>query len=74
MWRSTIQEEGQRRMLRKMLQKKFGPLPPEMVERLDELSGEKLEEVALAYTDAAPLAELNLTAPPAGGGAAPAGG
>jgi hypothetical protein len=65
MIRSTIQEEGQRRMLRKQLEKKFGPLPPEVVERLEELPGDKLEEIALAYTDVASLAELKPLNPPA---------
>jgi hypothetical protein len=51
---------GQRELLRKLLEKKFGPLPPAAIDRLDALSAEKLEEVALSYTEAATLKDLGL--------------
>jgi hypothetical protein len=73
MIRSTIQEEGQRRLVQRLLERKFGPLPPEAVQRLEALRPEELEEVAWAYPDASSLAELNLTDRPAGEGSAPAG-
>ncbi len=62
---NTIKEQGRllgkRELLRKQLEKKFGPLPLPAADRLDALPAERLDEIALSYTDAASLKELGLT-------------
>jgi len=62
---NTIEERGRllgkRDLLRKQLEKKFGKLPPETLQRLEALPVERLDEIALAYTDVASLKELGLT-------------
>ena len=50
-----------RDIARKLLQKKFGELPQVTLTRLYELPVERLEEIALSYTEAASLKELGLT-------------
>ena len=62
---NSIKEQGrvlgQRELLRKQLQKKFGELPQVTLDRLSELSVEQLEEIGLSYTDVATLKDLGLT-------------
>jgi flagellar biosynthesis/type III secretory pathway protein FliH len=52
-------EQG-RRMLQKQLQARFGPLSPSVHERLESLSPERLEELALVLLEAHSLQELGL--------------
>jgi Domain of unknown function (DUF4351) len=52
---------GKRDVLRKQLEKKFGPLPPDVLQRVEALSVERLDEIALSYTDVSSLKELGLT-------------
>jgi hypothetical protein len=49
-----------RDIARKLLQKKFGELPQAVLDRLLMLPVERLEEIALSYTDVASLKELGL--------------
>jgi hypothetical protein len=58
-----------REMVQKQLEKKCGALPPAAIDRLKMLPIERLEEIALSYTDVASLQELGLVdAPPATAG------
>lgn len=50
-----------RDIARKLLQKKFGELPQVTLDRLYALPVERLEEIALSYTEAATLKDLGLT-------------
>ena len=50
-----------RDLVRKQLQKKFGELPQVTLDRLYALPVERLEEIALSYTEAATLKDLGLT-------------
>jgi hypothetical protein len=50
-----------REIVRKLLDKKFGPLPEGVQQRLWLLSGERLDEIVLAVLDATSLKELGLT-------------
>ena len=52
---------GKRELVCKQLEKKFGALPQAALDRLDALPVERVEEIALSYTDAASLKELGLT-------------
>jgi hypothetical protein len=67
---NSIEERGRvkglREMVRKQLEKKFGPLTDEPLRRLNALPVERIEEVALAFTDARSLDDLGLgNEPPA---------
>jgi Domain of unknown function (DUF4351) len=53
-------QQGQRTMLRKLLEARFGPLSPGAQERLDSLDTERLEELALELLTAQSLQELGL--------------
>lgn len=53
--------KGTRDLVRKMLTKKFGELPQVTLDRLYRVTPERLEEIALSYTDAATLKDLGLT-------------
>lgn len=61
---SVFEERGVRRLVRQQLDKKFGPLGQDVLDRLDRLPFEKVEEIALAFADAKSLAELGLETPP----------
>ena len=50
-----------RDLVRKQLDKKFGPLPQVVLDRLGTLTAERLEEIALSFTEAATLKDLGLT-------------
>ncbi|MCI0700213.1 MAG: DUF4351 domain-containing protein [Planctomycetia bacterium] len=50
-----------RNLVRKLLEKKFGPLPEAVFDRLCMLPIERLEEIALSYTDVTSLKDLGLT-------------
>jgi hypothetical protein len=52
--------KGKRNLLRRQLEKKFGPLSPEAIHRLDSWPAERLEEVADKILDARSLDELGL--------------
>jgi hypothetical protein len=62
---NSIEERGRlkamREIVRKQLAKKFGELPQMAIDRLNMLSVERLEEIALSYTEAATLKDLGLT-------------
>ena len=53
--------EGIRQLVRKMLDKKFGPLSPHVAEQIEALPAERLEEISLALMDARSLEELGFT-------------
>jgi hypothetical protein len=53
-------QQGQRTMLQKMLESRFGPLSPDARQRLDGLSPERLEVLALELLKAGSLRELGL--------------
>jgi hypothetical protein len=59
-WYEEGELKGLRRLLRRQLEKKFGPLSPEVALRLESWPVERLEEVGLAYMDARSLDELGL--------------
>jgi hypothetical protein len=52
--------QGQRTTLRKLLERRFGPLSPTAQERLESLGPERLEELTLAVLEAQSLQELGL--------------
>jgi hypothetical protein len=54
------QEQGQRTMLQKLLEARFGRLSPDARQRLEGLSPERLEVLALALLEARSLRELGL--------------
>ncbi|MHC5536760.1 DUF4351 domain-containing protein [Singulisphaera rosea] len=54
------QEQGERGLLRKQLEARFGPLNPGVCQRLDKLDVEKFEAIALAVLTARSLQELGL--------------
>lgn len=54
--------KGQRELVRKLLDKKFGPLPQEVLTQIEAMSIARLEELSLAILDAKSLEELGLTA------------
>ena len=53
-------QQGQRTTLQKQLKARFGPLSPSTQQRLDSLSPEQLEALALALLKARSLQELGL--------------
>ena len=53
---------GQRRILQKQLEKRFGPLDRQVLVKLESLSGARVEELSLALLDARSLDELGLEA------------
>jgi hypothetical protein len=53
-------QEGRRTTLEKLLEARFGPLSPSAQQRLDNLSGERLEALTLALLKARSLQELDL--------------
>lgn len=68
-WLERGRETGIRAMVRKQLEKKFGPLPADAAVRLDTLPIERVEEIGLGVIDARSLGELGLAEPAAPGGA-----
>jgi hypothetical protein len=54
------QQQGQRTMLQKQLEARFGPLSPSARERFENLSPERLEALALELLEARSLQELGL--------------
>jgi hypothetical protein len=67
-WLEQGRVKGMREVLRKQLDKKFGPLGPDVLQRIDDLPDEKLEETLLLFVDAKSLDELGLgTGGPEGG-------
>jgi Domain of unknown function (DUF4351) len=53
-------EKGQRKSARLLLEKRFGPLTPEVQQRLEEWPTDRLDELLLALVDAPSLRALNL--------------
>ena len=52
--------EGERKMLHRQLERRFGPLSQEVRERLDMLPLERVEALSTAILDATSLKELGL--------------
>jgi hypothetical protein len=52
--------EGERKLVRSLLERRFGPLSPEVRERLDALPAERIEALGVALLDAKSLKELGL--------------
>ncbi len=61
-------ERTLRALVPKLLEQKFGPLPPFVAGQLAAFPTERLEEIALRYFSAASLGELGLGEPPAANG------
>jgi len=59
-WHERGREEGERRILERLLQKRFGPLNSELRKRLTSVPADRLEELADAILDAKSLKELGL--------------
>ena len=59
-WLEEGELKGLRRLLRRQLEKKFGPLSPEALRRFETWTAERLEDVGLASIDARSLDELGL--------------
>ena len=63
---NSIKEQGRllekREDVRKLLDKKFGPLPQDVLAHIEALSVERLDEILLAILDAKSLDEVGLTA------------
>ena len=59
-WLEQGRVKGMREVLRKQLDKKFGPLVPDVLQRINDLPDEKLEETLLSLVDAKSLDELGL--------------
>jgi hypothetical protein len=53
-------QQGQRTMLRKVLEARFGPLNPSAQQRFESLSPEQLEDLVLSLLKARSLQELGL--------------
>lgn len=53
-------EQERRELVRKQLEKRFGPLSPAALSKLQGMTAERLEEIALSYTEASSLTELGL--------------
>ncbi len=53
-------ERGQKSLVGEQLQERFGPLPTKAVDRLDQLTAERLREVGKALLRANSLKELGL--------------
>lgn len=52
--------EGQRKTVRMQLERRFGPLPPPAIERLQACSDDEIEEIATGFVDGKSLKELGL--------------
>jgi hypothetical protein len=59
------QAEGQRTLIERQLEKRFGPLSPAVRGKLEDWPNEKLADLALALLDAASLRDLGLEDAPA---------
>jgi hypothetical protein len=59
-WYEKRQEQGQRELLRKMLEVRFGPLSATAQERLKQLPAEQLDSFAEVLLRAQSLKELGL--------------
>lgn len=59
-WFEQGEVKGQRKILALLLEQRFGPLSPQVRERLESLSAERLDEVARAVLGAKSLEELGL--------------
>ena len=63
-WEQKGEERGRteeaRRLLRLLLEEKFGPLSPGVIERLNGMSREAIEQVLRAVIKASSLRELGL--------------
>jgi hypothetical protein len=55
------QVKGMRKSLQALLDKKFGPLEPDVIKRVENLPVSKVEELTLAILDAKSLAEMGLS-------------
>jgi hypothetical protein len=53
-------QQGQRTTIRKLLERRFGPLSPAAQERLESLDSERLEALALELLEARSLQKLGL--------------
>jgi hypothetical protein len=53
-------QQGQRTLLERLLEARFGALGPSARERFDSLSSQQLEQLALALLNARSLRELGL--------------
>jgi hypothetical protein len=52
------EQKGESHLLRRMIEKRFGPLPPSVEERLRACSVEELERIGDRFVDAANLENL----------------
>jgi len=59
-WFEMGQEDERRRVLRRQLEKRFGPLPPVTQQRLTEWPAERLEPLLTAVIAAQSLQEMGL--------------
>lgn len=59
-WHETGRVQGLRESARRLLEKKFGPLAPDVLQRLEALPADKVEELIPAVLDAASLDDLGL--------------
>jgi hypothetical protein len=57
---TTWFEDGQRRVVRRQLEKRFGPLSPAVQSCIESWSTERLDEVSLKLLEARSLDELGL--------------
>jgi len=57
------ERRGKREIVVKLLTKRFGPVSEAALAKLNALSSERLDEIAMAYTEAASLADLGLGEP-----------
>ena len=53
-------EQAERRLLRKLIERRFGPLTAAVQKRLEDWPAERLEELGLKILDARSLQELGL--------------
>jgi hypothetical protein len=51
-------QEGRQEVVRRLMEKRFGPIPNRVEARLASLSGSELDEVAVRLLDAGSLEEL----------------
>jgi len=59
-WSEEGEEKGQRRTLQRLLEKRFGPLNPQVQQRFETLAPERLDEITDAIFDARSLRDLGL--------------
>jgi hypothetical protein len=64
-WKEQGRIEGQRQLLRKMLESRFGPLPVSVIQTIDGLPVERVEDLALRFPQADSLKALGFEAPSA---------